>query len=281
MNEATDDIGGEVSDERVQGSAGHRVQLRAVRPYEFTRAKRQVFLNTLAATCNIRTAARAAGITAKTAHALRRRSPEFATLWAEALDIGYHYLEEQLLARAIEGVGAMGIDPDAAPIEPLPPLAGWTDADHSGTIPTVKGARPTVVGGIGPAAAGEISPAAAGGIGPAAAGGIGPAAAGGIGLAAGAGSGLLTGRGLPAAYQLALLILNQRRAAQENGPRNKRRKAMTSEEVDALLVKKLDRLDRLEAAKAARATAGGDAPGLAVGDTLLPVARRAETGENA
>lgn len=51
----------------------------------WTKAKRQIFLDHLAATCNVTGAATAAGMSDRGAHLLRQRDPEFAELWREAL----------------------------------------------------------------------------------------------------------------------------------------------------------------------------------------------------
>ncbi|WP_448662354.1 hypothetical protein ACG3SL_17045 [Sphingomonas sp. CJ20] len=72
------------------------------------------FLDTLAATCNVRMSADASGMCVQGAYGLRRRDPEFARLWREALTIGYQRLEEALLEHALGSVS-----PDAIALEPV------------------------------------------------------------------------------------------------------------------------------------------------------------------
>lgn len=103
----------------VSGSGGTPVQVRAARRDGWTKAKRTAFLEVLGASCNIRRAAAAVGMTDGTARALRRRDAEFARLWDEALADGYERLETSLVAQAL-GTAAdapvrAGAGPDAIP----------------------------------------------------------------------------------------------------------------------------------------------------------------------
>lgn len=92
-------------------AAGNRrpVQLKRARRAAFNKARREAFLNTLAATCNVRMAIEAAGVWRTTVYDARRRDAAFAALWQEALTIGYERLEAALLARAM---GTDGSAPD-------------------------------------------------------------------------------------------------------------------------------------------------------------------------
>lgn len=101
-------------DETITGCAGRSVQRRTIPAKGWTKARRQLFLDTLAATCNVRRSIEAAGMTSSGAYQLRRRDPDFAALWNEALAIGYQRLEEALLERALGSVNdiAIGIDAD-------------------------------------------------------------------------------------------------------------------------------------------------------------------------
>lgn len=76
----------------------------------WTKAKREVFLTELAASCNIRRASAAAAMGQTSAYRLRRRDPEFAKAWQAALEIGYERLETALVRRALEAVGEISID---------------------------------------------------------------------------------------------------------------------------------------------------------------------------
>lgn len=61
----------------------------------------EVFLATLADSCNVRRAAAVAGFAYSAAYQRRRRDPDFAEAWQAALDSGYARLEMALVERAI------------------------------------------------------------------------------------------------------------------------------------------------------------------------------------
>ena len=84
-----------------RGGKNRQVQLRRRAAVEWTPARRGVFLDHLSATCNVRTAAAAAGMWPRTCYALRRRDAGFAEQWSAALQAGYEHLEAKLLARAL------------------------------------------------------------------------------------------------------------------------------------------------------------------------------------
>ena len=106
----------------VAGTNGCVAQRRAPRRDGWTRTKRTVFLDQLEASCNIRQSAEAAGMTDSTARALRRRDPEFAAAWAEALEIGCERLRAELLARALErrGDGETPTTAERDGVDPVP-----------------------------------------------------------------------------------------------------------------------------------------------------------------
>lgn len=90
------------------GSGPRRpVQLQKVKTTGWTKARRETFLDHLAATCNVRLSTAAAGMQTSSAYALRRRDPEFAALWRAALLTGYDRLEEMLLQMALQPVNAV------------------------------------------------------------------------------------------------------------------------------------------------------------------------------
>lgn len=93
--------GAKATGTKATGAKGRRVQVRSVRANGWTKARRATFLDHLAATCNVRTSALAAGIAPPNAYALKRRDPAFAALWNAALEAGYEHIETQLLARTI------------------------------------------------------------------------------------------------------------------------------------------------------------------------------------
>jgi hypothetical protein len=83
-----------------QRSSQGVLQKRAVRKNGFTADKRRVFLETLAATCNAKRAAAAAGIDRSAVYRLRHGNAEFAALWVQAMDAGSERLDEEVLAVA-------------------------------------------------------------------------------------------------------------------------------------------------------------------------------------
>lgn len=198
-----------MTDDRVRGQNGRHLQRTRVQPGGWTLAKRKLFLDTLAATCNVTTAARAAGMEAHSAYAMRRREPAFSDLWEEALETGYHRLEEELLQRSLGALEGLVIDPDASPAPGLPPL------DRATAAPAAPGRGDRVVG---------------------------------------------AGRGLPVEYQLALAVLARREAAKTKGPFRGSRARMGTEEVNALLIRKLDALYRRTRTQGAADGAVGASP---------------------
>jgi hypothetical protein len=99
---------------------GDGAQVRRLGAKGWTKAKRAVFLETLAATCNASMAARAAGLSARGAHYLRRRDGNFALLWAQAIEHGTELLQEALMSRAL-GHGGGDENPDFEPVEGVGP----------------------------------------------------------------------------------------------------------------------------------------------------------------
>lgn len=90
------------------GGNGRLMQVRAERRDGFTRKRRERFLRVLAATCNVRIAARAAGMAVTTVYHRRRRDPEFEGQWRTAIQSAYERLEAALLARALGTGSAAG-----------------------------------------------------------------------------------------------------------------------------------------------------------------------------
>ncbi|RED16053.1 hypothetical protein [Parasphingopyxis lamellibrachiae] len=84
------------------GNSG-KAQIRAVRHDGWTEERREIFLETLAETCNVTAAFTAAGMTSSSAWALRKRDAGFAQAWDEAIAIAYEQLELVMLERAING----------------------------------------------------------------------------------------------------------------------------------------------------------------------------------
>jgi hypothetical protein len=101
-------------DEKITGGSSRALQCIPIAPSGFTKRKRQRFLDALAATCNVRMAAEAAGVDKSTAYRLRERDQSFADAWQTALGIGYFRLEDALLGYAVSRIEANEVDPDNA-----------------------------------------------------------------------------------------------------------------------------------------------------------------------
>lgn len=88
----------------------------------FGRKRRAVFLEHLAATCNVAASAEAAGVTASCAYQRRMKDAEFRAEWRRALEQGYARLETELLAEALGEGGSTGPHPARADarVDPLP-----------------------------------------------------------------------------------------------------------------------------------------------------------------
>ncbi len=92
------------------------VQVRKVQQWEFTEAKKQVFLDHLAGCSNVTHSAAAAGVSVKTVNNHRLKDPLFAQRCGEALGVGYDNLELALVAAAARsGRYEPGPDADSAP----------------------------------------------------------------------------------------------------------------------------------------------------------------------
>ena len=102
------------------------LQRQQIRSNGWTKARRQIFLDTLAATCNVRRAAAEAGMTPAGAYQLRRRDPGFDALWHDALAIGYQRLEESLLERTLESVNDIEIAAEADGDGAIVPGSGFS-----------------------------------------------------------------------------------------------------------------------------------------------------------
>jgi hypothetical protein len=86
--------------------AGRRrggVQVRRQRSAWSARRER-LFLEKLAATCNVAASAETARLPVSTVYAHKRSDARFAEAWGEAIQQGYEQLELKLLERALNGV---------------------------------------------------------------------------------------------------------------------------------------------------------------------------------
>ncbi|WP_255326166.1 hypothetical protein [Sphingobium sp. EM0848] len=89
--------------QRQRRASGSAAQLRPVRRDGWTPARRKLFMEALAATCNVAEAARAAGKSSSSAYAQKQRDPGFAREWQQALCVAYDELEALLLRQSLFG----------------------------------------------------------------------------------------------------------------------------------------------------------------------------------
>jgi hypothetical protein len=100
----------------ITNGGGFPIQ-RKVRSDGWTRARRQTFLDTLAATCNVTESCRAAGMALRAVYPLKARDAEFAAAWDRAIAEGF----DRLRTQALEHCGAgLPIDCDGSAAAPPP-----------------------------------------------------------------------------------------------------------------------------------------------------------------
>ena len=78
----------------------------------------EIFFDHLAASCNVRASAAAAGFTTFTVYRQRRMRPEFATRWQAVLEQGYARLEIALLEAATNSIEGVELDAE----RPIPKM---------------------------------------------------------------------------------------------------------------------------------------------------------------
>jgi hypothetical protein len=83
---------------------GKRVRQVRRSPRSWTAARQKAFLEALAGCCNVKLAARKAGLSTSQAYVRRNRDASFRAGWDQALANGYAQLEMMLLERALHGV---------------------------------------------------------------------------------------------------------------------------------------------------------------------------------
>lgn len=102
----------------VRGTNGRRVQIAQARVKQWDPAAEARFLQTLKATCNVKAACAAVGLTQASAYGHRKRWPRFADRWDDAIGEGAMRLEVALLengGNVFEGVP----QPDDMPFPPM------------------------------------------------------------------------------------------------------------------------------------------------------------------
>lgn len=111
----------------IHAATNRRLQKRKASTTALPRKKIERFLSVLAATCHVRRAAEAAGVTVSRMYVLRRKDAGFAAQWQDALTIGYDRLEAALISFALEGLDGLTIEPaEDVPlvVDPKVPVAG-------------------------------------------------------------------------------------------------------------------------------------------------------------
>ena len=83
---------------------GTRVRKLRTSRRSWTTAKERAFLEALAESCNVKLAAKQAGVSTSQAYVRRNKDASFRAGWDRALSTGYAQLEMMLLERALHGV---------------------------------------------------------------------------------------------------------------------------------------------------------------------------------
>lgn len=78
----------------------------------------ELFLDVLAASCNVQMAAEATGFASQTAYRMRRLRPDFAARWQQALEQGYIRLEMALIEAACDTIADVEFGTD----RPIPKM---------------------------------------------------------------------------------------------------------------------------------------------------------------
>lgn len=83
-----------------------RKRMRKIAPSRrsWTKAKERAFIAALADSCNVKLAAKKAGVSASAIYVRRSRDASFRRAWDQALAAGYAQLEMMMLERALHGV---------------------------------------------------------------------------------------------------------------------------------------------------------------------------------
>lgn len=102
--------GGGPEGSRVRYGEGGRAKLIRTKGRQWSDEAEIIFFDALAASCNVRHAAEAAGATVYTVHRQRRLRPEFALRWDAALAQGHARLEMALVEAALDSLENVDFD---------------------------------------------------------------------------------------------------------------------------------------------------------------------------
>jgi len=97
----------------VRASGKDGPQLTASKGHRWTDEAEAVFLDALAASCNVTLSARQSGFSTEAIYRRRRMDPAFADRWQAALEQGYARIEMLLVRRAVERLEGLMLDPDS------------------------------------------------------------------------------------------------------------------------------------------------------------------------
>ena len=106
------DMGRDGDEEQITSRPYGRLQTVKSKRVRFRLARQELFLEHLAATCNVARSAAAAGVTPQCVYQCRIRDAAFRAAWGVALEQGYARLEAALIARAMAGEGRTEIAGD-------------------------------------------------------------------------------------------------------------------------------------------------------------------------
>lgn len=103
----------------IRGGNGRRAVVSRARLKAWTPRTEAIFLETLAASCNVKLSCKAAGLSVPSAYMRRAKWPGFGERWKAALENGYVRLEFALVENACNTLSG---DVDFAPDAPMPPV---------------------------------------------------------------------------------------------------------------------------------------------------------------
>ena len=95
-------------------AGGARPKMRRVSKRDWTKAKEQAFVETLAETCNLTRAAEAAGVSTSSARDRRKADAAFRASCADAIASAYQRLELAILERSLDGTEKIVIRKDGS-----------------------------------------------------------------------------------------------------------------------------------------------------------------------
>ncbi len=100
-------------DTAIAPNANRRLQARRVRRRRFDDKRKRLFLDHFAGTADAHAAAAAAGVGYSTVVQHRRKDPDFAAAWDEALEVAYAQLEAEAVRQRLEAAGRLreGLSP--------------------------------------------------------------------------------------------------------------------------------------------------------------------------